>query len=251
MAAYDSLTTRMPNGVTNAAPWQTMGAAGTQDPTWSHMYANDFNTYAATEWTITTVGTGTVALTDYNGGAILLTNTTGAADALYLQLTNAGFKFTPGKASFFKFAGQLSAVSADVFYCGLVQKGATTVASITDGIYITKATGAATLSLVSKIGNVATTVAFPAVEALAAATYFEVGFMVDSLGNVAAFFNPTTGSNPISASAAASGQARGRVATLTAPSLTTALLTPAFGLLNSTGVANTLTVDYIVAANNR
>lgn len=251
MPAFDSLTTRSPGGITNAAPWQTMGSAGTVDPTWSHQYENDFDNFIATDWTIAKTGTGTTALTDFNGGALLLTNTAGAADAIYMQLVNAGFKFTPGKATFFKFAGQLSAVSLDVFYCGLVQKGATTVASITDGIYITKATGQAGLALVSKVGGVATTVAFPAIEVLAANTYFELGFMVDYLGNVAAFFNPTTGNNPISAAAAASTQPRGRVAVIPAPALTTALLTPAFGLLNSTAVANTLTVDYIVASNDR
>lgn len=256
MAQYDSLTTRMPNGVTNAAPWQTMGAAGTPDPTWSVMYANDFMTFAAGDWTITKVGTGTTALTNFDGGALLLTNTTGAADAIYMQLATAGFKITPGKALFFKFQAQLSAVNLDVFFCGLAQAGASTIASITDGIYIAKATGQAGLTLNSVVGSVTTTVNFPAVEVLTAATTFEVGFMVDYLGNVAAFFNPTTGSNPISAANAANGQARGRVATLangasTTPALTTALLAPIFGLLNSSGVANTMTVDFVAASRER
>src|SRR5258706_2992742 len=130
MAAYDSLTTRMPNGVTNAAPWQTMGASGVPDPTWSHLYVNDFDTFNTTDWTTTLVGTGTQAKTDYDGGAILVTNSAGATDATYMQLTNAGFKLGSSKAMFFKFAGQLSAVSLDTFYCGLVQKGANTIASI-------------------------------------------------------------------------------------------------------------------------
>jgi hypothetical protein len=266
MAQFDSLTTRMPGGVTNAAPWQTMGASGVPDPTWAHVYANDFDTYAAGDWTIALTGTGTVAKTDFDGGAILLSNTAGATDAQYVQLTNAGFKMLPNKAAFFKFAGQMSDIANDVFYAGLVQKGATTLASITDGVFISKTTsnsGALTLNV--RQGGTAYTAAFPALEAIAANTYFELGFMVDYLGNVAAFFNPTTGSNPISAAAAASSQARGRVAALYANGgpgpipasqaapivLPTALLTPAFGLLNASAATRTLTVDYLVATRER
>lgn len=265
MAFFDSLTTRMPNGVTNCAPWQTMGAAGTPDPTWSHIYANDFDTYAAADWTIALTGTGTTALTDYDGGAILVSNTAGATDAQYIQLKNAGFKIHPGKATFFKFAGQMSDIANSTFYCGLVQKGATTIASITDGIFISKdtsTTGALTLHVRQASTNYQ--VALPALNALVAATYFELGIMVDYLGNVAAFFNPTTGSNPISAASAASTQNRGRDAALygangsplpagqTVPVvLPTALLTPAFGLLNASAATRTLTVDYIVASCER
>ena len=266
MAQFDSLTSRMPNGLTNAAPWQTMGASGLPDPTWSHIYANDFDTYAAGDWTIALTGTGTVAKTDFDGGAILVSNTAGATDSQYVQLTNAGFKIHPGKATFFKFAGQMSDILNSTFYCGLVQKGATTIASITDGIFISKdtsTTGALTLHVRQASTNYQ--VALPALNAIVANTYFELGIMVDYLGNVAAFFNPTTGSNPISAAAAASGQNRGRDAALYAnggpgpipPTQTvpvvvpTALLTPAFGLLNASAAARTLTVDYIVASCER
>jgi hypothetical protein len=253
MPQFDSLTTRMPHGLTNAAPWQTMGAAGTPDPSWAHIYHNDFDTYAAGDWTVTLVGTGTQALTDFDGGALLVSNTAGAADATYMQLKNAGFKLVAGKEVFFKFAGQLSDIANDTFFAGLAQKGATTLASITDGIFISKSTSSTgALTLTSKIGNVATSVAFPALEVLVAATYFELGIYVDAQGNIAAFFNPTTGDNPISA-AQPSAQARGRVAVLAnpAPSLTTALLTPSFGLLNASAATRTLTLDYLTVSRDR
>lgn len=253
MAAYDSNTTRMPNGVTNAAPWQTMAASGIPDPSWAHVYHNDFDTYAAGDWTVTSVGAGTQALTDFDGGALLVSNTGGAADANYMQLKNAGFKLVGGKAAFFKFAGQLSDILNDTFFCGLAQKGATTLASITDGIFISKDTaGTGALKLNSKIGNVNTSVLFPASAALVAATNFELGIMVDYLGNVAAFFNPTTGANPISAAAVAAGTSvRGRVATLAAPSLTAVLLTPSFGLLNASAATRTLTLDFLTVVRER
>lgn len=250
MSQYDSLTTRMPNGQTNAAPWQTMGASGVDDPTWGAQFSDDFLPYIAANYTVTAVGTGTVAATPADGGAVLLTTTAGVADAEYLQLPAAGFKNTPGKAMFFKFKGTLSDVINCAFHSGLIITSATPQ-SATDGIFIFKPSGAATLQLVSKIGGVATTVNFPALEIPVAGVAFEVGFMVDYLGNIAGFFNPTTGSNPISAASAATGQARGPVAKIAAPSITTQLLNPSFGLLNASAAARTLTADFIVAIRER
>ena len=254
MPALDSLTTRMPNGITNASSYQTMGASGIPDPSWAHAYHNDFDTFLASDWTITKTGTGTVALAAGDGGQLLLTNTTGAADAIYMQLGAAGFKVGGGRDVFFKFAGTLSAVLSDVFYAGLLAT-TTTPNTTQDAVYINKPTGSAALQLVTVIGGVSTVVAFPATCIPVAGTQFEVGFHIDYLGNVEAFFNPSTGAewqqlDPTSTSAGAM-PTRGRVAASYSPVLTTAVLNPSFGLLNSTGVANTLSVDYVTAVRNR
>ena len=254
MSAPQSLTTAMANGVTNAAAYQTMAQAGQLDPSWSHTYHNDFDTFLASDWTITTTGTGTVALTPGDGGLLLLTNTTGATDAIYMQLAAASFKMVPGKDVFFKFAGTLSAVILDVFYAGLL--ATTTPPNTTqDAVYILKPTASAQLQLVTVIGGVSTVVNFPAAAVPVAGVPFEVGFHIDYLGNVEAFFNPTTGADwqqlaPTS-SAAGAMTTRGRVAASLTPTMTTAILNPSFGLLNSTGVANTLTADYITVVRNR
>lgn len=246
--AFNSLTTRMPNGLTNAEAGETFGAAGTPDPTWSFQYANDFDNYVTTDFTTTVVGTGTVAGTDFEGGAILLTNTTGATDAIYMQRRNAQFKLVGGKDAFFKFSGQLSAVTNLAFYCGLIATSSTPL-SANDGLFLHKASGAATLVLRHVIGGVVTDTALPAIETLVAGALFELGFHVDPAGNVEVFFNPGTGTAVLNPATAA----RGRVAVLNAPAggLTQVLLCPSFGILNSTGVANTLTADFIVAARNR
>lgn len=253
MPQSQSLTTRMPNGATNAAAWQTFGDAGIGDPSWCHVYHNDFDVFNTNDWTTTKTGTGTVALTDADGGALLLTNTTGAADAIYMQIVNATFKTAvTGKRTFFKFAGQLSDIANSTFFAGLAQKGATTIASITDGIFISKdtsTTGALTLHVRKSSADVS--IALPTTQALVAATAFELGIEVDSAGNVLAFFNPTTGANPISASASASGQARGYVASLPVPALPTALLSPSFGLLNASAAARSLQIDYLTVARER
>lgn len=247
MPAFDSLTTRMPNGLTNASPGQTFGAAGIPDPAFAQLYHNDFNTYVSADWTATVVGTGTQAMTDADGGAILISNTSGATDATYMKLANASFKISSGKALFFKFAGTLSDISNDTAYFGLVNKAATTAASITDGIFITKATsstGALTLNV--RVASAAVTVALPSSAVLVAGTAFELGIVIDYLGNVGVYFNPTTGHNT-----AGTPIGRGPVAALYAPTLPTALLTPAFGLLNASAATRTLSVDYITVARER
>ena len=249
MPNFDSPTTRMPQGVTNCFPYQTMGAAGCPDPSFSHLYHNDFDNYTAAHWTVSAVGTPTQAIADGDGGLLLVTNTAGAADACYMQLANAGFTPKAGSQTCFKFAGTLSDATNDVFYAGLVQKGATTLASITDGIFISKATGSAALTLNIRKASVAVTVALPTTAIPVAGTQFEIGFMVDTLGNVAAFFNPTTGNDvPVAA-----GGVRGRVAAIYQPSAVPAAvaLTPAFGLLNSTAVARTLSVDFLTVSRER
>lgn len=244
--AFDNQTTRLPNGVTNAAPWQTMGAAGIPDPSWAHVFHNDFDTYAAGDWTVSLVGTGTAALAAVDGGQLLLTTTAGIADADYLQPVVASFKLLAATDTYFKFSGVLSDVMNCVFYAGLIAKSATPLAAA-DGVYIAKPTGAAALELRCVIGGVTTTVPFPATAIPVAATPFEIGFHIDYQGNVEVFFNPTTGmSFP-----AAAGSARGRVASVTGLALTQVLLCPSFGILNSTAAARTLGVDYVTAVRER
>lgn len=247
MAQFDSTTTRMPGGLTNADPTQTMAASGVPDPTWSQLYTEDFNTFTSGDFTNTTVGTGTVALTPFDGGALLLTNTAGAADSIYLQLVAAGFKVTPGKAMFFKFKGALSDIVNSVFHAGLMATD-TTPQDDANGIYIRRLAGAgAAFQLVISVASVVTLFPFPVALQPVAATMFEVGFMVDYLGNVAAFFNPGTGDQPMDTP----NVPVGRVVAAYAPSLPSALLAPSIGLLNNTAAARTLTVDFVVASRER
>jgi len=255
---FNNKTTRTPTGTTNAAPWQTMANCGSQDPTWVHEYFNDFNTYLASDWTVTVVGSGTSAVTPFDGGALLSTTSGASGDSLYYQLAAAGFKLgsavTPPKDTFFKFSGVLSDVVASTFYAGFIITSATPLAA-TDGLYIYKANGSSALSLVSKIAGVTTTAPFPTLCAPLAATQFEVGIHVDYLGNVEAFWNPSTGDNPVGYAQAALNQPVGRVATLlqtgAAAVVTPQLLNLSFGVQTNAAAAKTLTTDFIVAERHR
>ena len=259
MPATDSLTTRMPNGITNAAPYQTMAAAGMPDPSWAHVYHNDFDTYAAGDWTVTVVGTGTAALSASDGGMLLLTTTGAAPDSVLMQLKVAGFKCVPGKEVFFKAVlNGFSDVITDTIHAGLIATGTTPLAAA-DAVYLLKGNGASAWTLNAVIGGVTVSAAFPAALNMVAGVPMEVGFHIDYLGNIEGFINPTTGADwqqldPLSDSASAM-KVRGRSAYIPASSLpngiTQVLLNPSFGITNGNATVHTLGVDYITAVRNR
>ncbi len=240
---FTSANTNFPGGLTNAAPYQAMAEACTPDPSWSQLYHNEFNTFIATDFTTTLVGTGTTALSAESGGVLLSTTTAAAPDANYYQLPVAGFQISSGSQLFFKYRGKLDSLLSD-FYAGLIETSATPLAS-QNGLFFFKAAGAGTLVLRSIIAGVTVDTALPASQAIVANTWFEVSFYYDGTGNVAAFFTPTTGPTK-----PAAGAAKGMVAKYSpAAGFTTAVLSPSFGFRNSTAVARTLRTDYLTVSN--
>src|ERR1019366_8454953 len=98
---FDNRITRYGNqtgggGVNSGRPTGIFSDVGVPNPWDYHIYANDFDTFAAGDWTITKVGTGTVALGTATGGGLLLTNTTGTSDAISMQLVDASFQLASG-----------------------------------------------------------------------------------------------------------------------------------------------------------
>lgn len=259
MSAPQSLTTAMPNGLTNATAYQTMANAGIPDPSWAHVYHNDFDTYAAGDWTVTVVGTGAVAQVAQDGGAVALVTSAGATDSVLMQLKAASFQATPGKDVFFKAAGiMFTDVINDAIHAGLIATS-TTPLTAADGVYIVKAAGANTWALRAIIGGVTVSAAFPAAQPMVAGAPFEVGFHIDYLGNIEGFINPTTGADwqqldPTSTAANAM-TARGRSAFIPAsllPSgITQVLLNPSFGITNGAASIHTLNLDYLTVAKHR
>lgn len=259
MSAPQSLTTAMPNGLTNAAAWQTMAAAGLPDPSWAHVYHNDFDTYLASDWTTTVVGSGTVTLGTTDGGSIVLITSAGAADSVLMQLKSASFQAVLGKDVFFKLQGTVFVdATNDTIHAGLIATSTTPLAAA-DGVFLVKAAGAATWQLNAVIGGVTTSAILPVAIPLVAGTSFEVGIHIDYLGNIEAFLNPTTGAawQQLSgtSSAANASLSRGRVAAIPASSLangvTQVLLNPSFGVTNGAAAIHTFGVDYVTAVRHR
>lgn len=244
------LTTRIPQGVTNAEQFQTMGLAGLLDPTWSHTYANDFDQYVAGDFTLSGVGTPAAALAAGDGGILNLSTTAGATDASFLIKNPVAFKVNSAtKQTFFKFAGTVSRTDG-AFYCGLTST-AVAEASIVNGIVLYKAAAGTTFVLDVIVASAHTSVALPAPCVLAAATYIELGIVIDAVGNVMAFWNPTTGNNPLQGGVPGAVVSRGAVALLSQPTLPTVALAPIVSYTNGSANAVTVGVDYIVASVER
>jgi hypothetical protein len=249
----------MANGVTNAADYQTMAYAGQPDPSWSHTYHNDFDTYLASDWTVTVVGTGTAALAATDGGYLVLTTTGGATDSVLMQLKAASFKALPGKDVFFKaLMVAYSDAITDTIHAGLIATS-TTPLTAADGVFLSKANGVNTWTLNAVIGGVTVSAAFPAAQGMVAGVPMEVGFHIDYLGNIEGFINPTTGADwqQLDPTSTATGAmtVRGRSAFIPASSLpngiTQVLLNASFGITNGNATVHTLGVDYITAVRNR
>ncbi len=235
MALFQGRTTRFNYGVTNANPGTTLGNMGQLDPTLFHTYFNDFDTYLASDWTITNVGTTpTQALTAGAGGWLLLTMAATDDSSSYLQLKTATFQPVSGKRTFFKARFKVSDATQSDLQLGLIITD-TTPLDATDGIYFQKDDGDAQLDVYvrkdastgsTSVSNVATVVDD---------TFMSIGFEYDGKQTVYAFVNNSL------------------VARLDASStyLPDALLNISFGVQNGEAVAKTMTLDYIFAAQER
>jgi len=200
-----------------------------------HEYFNDFNTYAAAEWTITTTeagaGSATEALTNVKGGALLVTNDDADNDADFFQLLGEPFKFESGKRLAFECRFQTNdATESDIVF-GL-QITDTTPLDVSDGVFFLKSDGAATVDFLVEKDGTATTES--SVETLVDDTWATLGFYYDGTGPIEVFVD------------------RNRVATVAVTNLPDdEELTVSFGIQNGAAAAKTLTVDYIHAWQDR
>ena len=95
------MTTHFTSGVTNVSCVGTLVKLKMPAPHKYVGYFNDFDTYLASDWTITTTedGTGSAseALADGDGGLLLVTNAAGDNDHDFFQLVKEGYKYEAGK----------------------------------------------------------------------------------------------------------------------------------------------------------
>lgn len=230
--------TRFTSGVTTAAKNSTMGMFGLPDPTGWHTYFNDFDTFDATEWTITTTeagaGSATEALTDADGGVLLVTNDAADNDNDFFQKVGESFLLEAGKKAFFKARFKVSDATQSDFVIGL-QITDTSPLDATDGIYFMKDDGDANLDIYCRKNATTGSTSATAIATVVSDTYLTVGWYYDGAGSVAYFVNDV------------------QLGTLDGSStyLPDTELTISFGLQNGEAVAKTMSVDYILAAKQR
>lgn len=228
----DLTITRFPNGVVDRDVNNILSSFGQLDPTKYHIYMEDFDYYAAANWTITDTGVSTHALTDADGGELLLTTAGADNDASFFNKVGESFTFETGKKLFFKALLTLSDATQSDLICGL-QITDTTPLAVTDGVYFQKDDGAATIDFEAIKNSTAVTAA--AVATLADATEVELAFYWDGIdriyygvaGTVLGYITPST-SLPDDE-----------------------VLTVSFGVQAGEAAAKTLAIDYIFVAKER
>jgi len=226
------LVTRFPNGVTNVGEDSPFADLAMPAPTLFHTYFEDFDYYTAANWTVTETQAGaTQALTDGDGGLLLLTNTAADDDLVSLQKVGESFRFASGKKLFFEARFKVSDATQSDFVVGL-QITDSTPLDVSDGVFFIKADGSTSVSLVVEKNNTATTTA--SVATAANDTFIRLGFYYDGASAIEYSVN---------------GVIKGT-------SVTTNLvddedLTPTFAIQNGEAVAKTMTMDYIFVAKER
>jgi hypothetical protein len=218
---------RFTNGVTNVASSDVFGQMPLLDPTKAHVYFNDFDHFAAADWTITTTeagaGSATEALGDADGGVLVITNDAADNDADFFQKVGESFKF---KARF----KVSDAVESD-FVMGL-QITDTSPLAVSDGVFFQKDDGDALLDFHVVKNGTATDVA--GIVSVVSDTYLEVGFYYNGVNEIEYFVD---------------GVKRGHTAVTNL--VDDEELTISFGIQNGEAAAKVMTVDYVLVAKER
>ena len=234
-------TTHFRNGVSNQAPGNPLFEYPYLDPFKYYSYVNDFFTYTAGDWTITTTeagtGSATEALTSAAGGALLVTNAAGDNDLDFFNLNGESFKYSSTKNMFFKARFKVSDATQSDVVMGLTITD-TTPLDTTDGIFFLKDDGDTNLDFHIEKDNAATS--NTAISTLADDTFITVAFHYNPNGNA--------GSGSVSLFVDDSKVAEQTTLTNIPDDEE---LTIAFGIQNGEAVAKTMTIDYIIAAVER
>ena len=230
------MTTHFTSGVTNVGVSSTLGKLKMPAPSKYHTYHNDFDTYLASDWTITTTeggsGNASEALTDGDGGLLLITNDDADNDHDFFQLVKEGFKYEAGKQIGFHIRFKTNDATQSDIVAGL-QLTDTTPLDVTDGVFFLKSDGAATISFIVEKDSTQSTLTLP--NSLADDTFMTLGFIYDPKDQKFHVFQ-----NNVLA---------GTVVSTNVPD--NEELTVSFGIQNGAAAAKTLTVDYVGAYKER
>lgn len=230
-----STPARFPNGITNNTKNNVFGDLPFIDPTKFITFFDDFHRYAPADWTITTVeagsGSATEALTDLDGGGLVITTDNAANDTDYFQTVGEMIKPEANKKLFFKTRYKINTVANTYHYAGLLSRTTDPQGSFQDGIFFKTDTdtqqdlrmGEATL-LPNQKNNVLT---------WTNNTFNELAFYYNGNGETKFYVNGNY------------------VWTFSTTDIPEVELCPSFGLKTSAAATRAMTIDYIFAAKER
>jgi len=240
-----STPTRFPSGIANVAPGNTLGNYITTDPTKLVTFWDDFAPYTAADWvkTATSVGTGTSAAAQsdtYVGGAVVITNAANEDDSLWCQHSHDGgtndleaWRIQSGKKAWFKAKFQGDDVDQTTYMVGIHITATDPLDTApTDGIWFQSDDGDGDIDFHIVKDSVYTTAS--AISTMTDATDVTVGFYWDGVDTIHYFVDDVE---------------QGTLSSGTIPD--DEYMAISFGCQNGEAVANTMTVDYIMAAIER
>lgn len=183
--------TRLKGGVSVHTVGKPLGNFPLPDANYICQYQNDFHTYVAGDWTVTSGGAGSgVALsTTVAGGQAVITTATSGTESILLASPSfrfkAGTSTTVGEDTWFKARVTLDATVAQPDYAiGLCKGTPSTFNGATDGVWFTKATTATVWSLVMKAAaGTTTTIALPASTVPGASQVVDLAYYFDGSDN--------------------------------------------------------------------
>jgi len=225
-----SAPTRFPNGVTNASKDGPLAMLPGPNPFKMAMYANDFHTYTAGDWTVTATGTSPVAVSDADGG--VLTITTGAVenDGDFLESQGESWTVESGKKLWLMAKVRMSDATQSDFVFGL-HSTSTTPQAAANRFLFEKVDGATAIYFNSddNTNDEDSATVATAVDA----TWVELAAYWDGKGNVELYADGV------------------KKATFTPTTTPTTELALGFGFLSGAAGAKTCDFDYILAAKER
>lgn len=180
--------TRFKNGVSTASATQTLANYPLPNPTSVYTDGTDFAQYVAGDWTVTnTTSHYTVGLVAGAGGIMKFAagGSTVSTDIAAIISNPLDFNFATTNQVWFSTKIKATTAATDLILVGLTSANAT--AAVSDGIYFTKAAGAATIDFVVKKSNTATTVS--SIATLANDTFIQLGFYYNGKDAVDVFVN--------------------------------------------------------------
>jgi hypothetical protein len=174
MSVTGSPPARFPSGTSTSPIGYLFGNYPFRTPFRLNEFYTDFNTYNASDWTVTAGSSGTAALIDANGGALALTTALTNNDIQGIQLVKKSFAFTANSQVWFSINVSLTHATEPAFMAGL--GSSFTALTPTDGVYFSKAAGSATLNCVIRAASTSTTLT---VGTMVDATNYTFGYYYD------------------------------------------------------------------------
>ena len=145
-------------------------------------YSNDFFTYTATDWTVTSVDGGSdsgevIQATSSAGGALIVTTNDADDDSEELQLKGEAFKLSTSKRAYFSTRFKLSDATQSDMLIGLTITDTTAIDAVSDGIFFSKDDGDTNLDF--RVEKDGTETATAAVATVADDTFITATFFID------------------------------------------------------------------------